>query len=635
MRTRRCRTTAKQHSGHVTSRRTRPGHHVRLVAAVALAAAGVLAGSITTAAGADTVATAPTAPQPHVSFTASPSPAYGGDAADPDLLYSAGTYYAFTTGTPLGNHIQALTDTTGSPASGWQSYTGLPYGSSALPGPLPAWETPNTQTSPGVFFYGGHWVMFYDASANGAPADSGHSCLSVATATTLSPPVFTDNSTGGLYCGTPGVGVLDPSPFVDPATGVAYLLWKSNDGSSAAPSQIWSDQLSTSGTSLVGTARVLLTVDQPALPWETTTDDPQMVFASGTYNLLFSAGDFTSTSYNEALTTCSGPLGPCSQPAAPFLTTYGGAYGPGGGSLFQDASGAWWLGYAAWSLPCTSYSCGAVRQLYTAPIDLSNGLSVPCSPPTGTPTGYRFVASDGGIFSYGNQPFCGSTGSIHINQPVVGIANTADAGGYWTVARDGGIFSFGDATFYGSTGSIHLNQPIVGMAATPSGHGYWLVASDGGIFSYGDATFYGSTGSMHLNQPIVGMAATPSGHGYWLVASDGGIFSFGDATFYGSTGSMHLNQPIVGMAATPSGHGYWLVASDGGIFSFGDATFYGSTGSLHLNRPIVGMAATPSGDGYWLVASDGGIFAYGGDATFYGSTGSIHLNQPIVGMSGP
>ena len=83
-------------------------------------------------------------------------------------------------------------------------------------------------------------------------------------------------------------------------------------------------------------------------------DDPQMVFASGAYNLLFSAGEFTSTSYNEALTTCVGPLGPCTQPTGPLLTTYGTAYGPGGGSLFQDANGAWWLGYAAWSAPCTS-----------------------------------------------------------------------------------------------------------------------------------------------------------------------------------------------------------------------------------------------------------------------------------------
>ena len=73
------------------------------------------------------------------------------------------------------------------------------------------------------------------------------------------------------------------------------------------------------------------------------------------------------------------------------------------------------------------------------------------------------------------------------------------------VASDGGIFSFGDAAFHGSTGAMTLNQPIVGMASTPSGDGYWLVASDGGIFSFGDAAFHGSTGAMTLNQPIVGM----------------------------------------------------------------------------------------------------------------------------------
>jgi hypothetical protein len=431
------------------------------------------------------------------------------------------------------------------------------------------------------------------------------------------------------------VGVLDPSPFVDPNSGVAYLLWKSNDGQgSAAPSQIWSVPLNGSGTAFAGTPTVLLTVDQPQLPWETTTDDPQLVFASGAYDLLFSGGDFQSTSYNEALTTCAGPLGPCSQPLAPFLTTYGTAYGPGGGALFQDANGGWWLGSAAWNLPCTNYGCGAVRELYTAPIDLNTGLSVPCSPPFGTPVGYRFTASDGGVFTYGNQPFCGSTGGIHINQPVVGIANTSNAGGYWTVARDGGIFSFGNAQFFGSTGALHLNAPIVGMAATHDDGGYWLVASDGGIFSYGDAQFHGSTGGLHLNAPIVGMAATHDDGGYWLVASDGGIFNYGDAQFHGSTGALHLNRPVVGMAATPDGGGYWLVASDGGIFNYGDAQFYGSTGSIHLNAPIVGMATTPDGGGYWLVATDGGIFAYG-DAQFYGSTGSIHLNAPIVGMSGP
>jgi uncharacterized protein YkwD len=193
------------------------------------------------------------------------------------------------------------------------------------------------------------------------------------------------------------------------------------------------------------------------------------------------------------------------------------------------------------------------------------------------------------------------------------------------VASDGGIFSFGAAHFYGSTGAIHLNQPIVGLAATPTGHGYWLVASDGGIFSFGDARFYGSTGGINLARPIVGMAATPTGHGYWLVASDGGIFSFGDAHFYGSTGAVRLNQPIVGMARTGRGNGYWLVASDGGIFSFGAARFHGSTGGIALARPISGMARTANDGGYWLVASDGGVFAFG-NAPFRGS--AVSFNAP-------
>ena len=203
------------------------------------------------------------------------------------------------------------------------------------------------------------------------------------------------------------------------------------------------------------------------------------------------------------------------------------------------------------------------------------------------------------------------------------------ASGYWLVASDGGIFAFGGSHFFGSTGSIHLNKPIVAAMATPTGAGYWLVASDGGIFAFGDAVFAGSTGSIHLNRQIVAAMPTPTGAGYWLVASDGGIFAFGDAQFFGSTGSIHLNQPIVAAMATPTGAGYWLVASDGGIFAFGDAVFAGSTGSIHLNRQIVAAMATPTGAGYWLVASDGGIFAFA-DGPFFGSTGSIHLNEPIV-----
>jgi hypothetical protein len=81
---------------------------------------------------------------------------------------------------------------------------------------------------------------------------------------------------------------------------------------------------------------------------------------------------------------------------------------------------------------------------------------------------------------------------------------TADGQGYWLVASDGGVFSFGDANFYGSMGGKHLNQPVVGIIPTAGGAGYSLVARDGGIFSFGDASFFGSMGGQPLNAPIVG-----------------------------------------------------------------------------------------------------------------------------------
>ncbi len=170
------------------------------------------------------------------------------------------------------------------------------------------------------------------------------------------------------------------------------------------------------------------------------------------------------------------------------------------------------------------------------------------------------------------------------------MASTPSGHGYWLVASDGGIFSFGDAAFHGSTGAITLNQPIVGMASTPSGNGllagrvrrrHLLLRRRGLPRLHG----------RHDAQPADRRHGvdTQSGNGYWMVASDGGIFSFGDAAFHGSTGAITLNRPIVGMAATHTGNGYWFAAADGGVFSFGDAKFLGAPTTL--GGPIVGMAA--------------------------------------------
>lgn len=235
--------------------------------------------------------------------------------------------------------------------------------------------------------------------------------------------------------------------------------------------------------------------------------------------------------------------------------------------------------------------------------------------PTPDGQGYWIVASDGGVFSFGDANFYGSMGGQHLNAPMVGMAARPQGDGYWLVGSDGGIFTFGNAGYHGSMGGQHLNAPIVAVCSTASGNGYWEVGADGGIFTFGDAPYNGGMGGQHLNAPIVGMARTSS-NGYWLVGSDGGIYSFA-ANFYGSMGGQHLNAPVVGMAARPQGDGYWLTGSDGGIFSFGNAGFHGSLGSIRLAAPIVGIAATPSGAGYWDLGKDGGIFSFG-DAPYKG-----------------
>ncbi|MDQ1568466.1 MAG: hypothetical protein QOF96_3346 [Actinomycetota bacterium] len=244
-----------------------------------------------------------------------------------------------------------------------------------------------------------------------------------------------------------------------------------------------------------------------------------------------------------------------------------------------------------------------------------------------TPQGYWFVAADGGIFAFGNAGFFGSTGSLRLRQPIVGMAATPSGNGYWLVAADGGIFAFGDAPFYGSTGNIRLSQPIVGMASTPTGKGYWFVARDGGVFAFGDAKFFGAAGGPP--SPVVGMAASPTGKGYWCVARDGTVYGFGDAA---GLGSAPKGAQAAGLVPTRSGNGYWVADATGALYAFGDARTFGGTGNL--SQPVVGLAASPKGGGYWLVARDGGIFSFG-DSRFFGSTGNIRLNQPIVGMTAP
>ena len=279
------------------------------------------------------------------------------------------------------------------------------------------------------------------------------------------------------------------------------------------------------------------------------------------------------------------------------------------------------------------------------------------------------VARDGSIYATNWAVLQGSGDpnlppGVNFGGEVVRIADPtpadqigANLGGYREVASDGGVFTFGAFGFYGSMGGTPLNKPVVGIASTPLSPGYWEVASDGGIFSFGTAQFYGSMGGTPLNAPIVGMAATPDGKGYYpspqTVASSPSVMPSSMGRWEAPTSTspssgershrrqglppvrrqrrrlllrrrpvLRVNgrdrsQPTSGRrAATRVGAG---------------TTWLRQTVDLYLRRrqvrringwnppePAGGRdEVTPDNGGYNLAAADGGIFSFG-DAIFYG-----------------
>jgi hypothetical protein len=68
------------------------------------------------------------------------------------------------------------------------------------------------------------------------------------------------------------------------------------------------------------------------------------------------------------------------------------------------------------------------------------------------------------VFAFGDATFAGSMGGTRLQRPVVGMAATTQ-GGYRLVASDGGVFTFGPgATFQGSLGDTVRSVPVATMA---------------------------------------------------------------------------------------------------------------------------------------------------------------------------
>ena len=218
--------------------------------------------------------------------------------------------------------------------------------------------------------------------------------------------------------------------------------------------------------------------------------------------------------------------------------------------------------------------------------------------PSASRTGYWLVASDGGIFSFGTSAYYGSIPAVglhpagsglpnSLNAPIVGMVPSVTGHGYFMIASDGGVFAFGDARFAGSCPGIGgCSGKAVSVMPDSTGNGYWLVTNVGAVYAFGDATFYGAPGPSTV--PVVDAVATPDWRGYWLLYANGVVDSFGDATGLGAPlGYVNGFNPATSIFPTADGRGYWVASGRGDVFAYGNAPYLGSEAAAGLNGEII------------------------------------------------
>lgn len=114
---------------------------------------------------------------------------------------------------------------------------------------------------------------------------------------------------------------------------------------------------------------------------------------------------------------------------------------------------------------------------------------------TEVPTGGQIVVRpDGGVYNFNGSRYYGSAGQVDPHKaagpgnsfvpshPIVAVASTKTGNGYWLVASDGGVFAFGDAKYHGSSpANPSWLTPVVGIVRDDKyQNGYIIIADAGG-----------------------------------------------------------------------------------------------------------------------------------------------------------
>jgi beta-xylosidase len=280
------------------------------------------------------------------------TPAYGGDFPDPSVLVANGTYWAYSTGS-AGLNLQVLS------SPDMKSWTAPP---DPDPQPtLPTWASSGLTWAPDVIQIGSTYVM-YNTVRDTA---QGMQCISVATSSTPAGP-FVDQSPGGpLICQTSHGGSIDPSPFLDTASGTLYLVWKSDDNSIGQTTHLWGQALAPGGLALSPGSSATLLLSQSASWQAPAIEGPTLVRNGSTYYLFYGANSWNSASSGIGYATSRTVLGPYSNHSTfgRWLGSTGNATGPQGPMVFTDRTGATRMAFAAWDGP-VGYQNGGVRALW-------------------------------------------------------------------------------------------------------------------------------------------------------------------------------------------------------------------------------------------------------------------------------
>ncbi|MGH8973196.1 MAG: superoxide dismutase family protein, partial [Acidimicrobiia bacterium] len=281
--------------------------------------------------------------------------------------------------------------------------------------------------------------------------------------------------------------------------------------------------------------------------------------------------------------------------------------------------------------------------------------------------GYHLVASDGGVFTFGDAVHEGGLGGTALNAAVVAVAGLPMEARARLVDKDG--ITAGEVRLAEGDGGVRITVTARGL--DPGFHGFHVHTTGVCDPAEAFATADGHLEATDVDHPhhagdLPPLLADQAGrasatfrttrfHLPDLLAGDGTAFvitrspdnfaniptdrydpdpdpdtlATGDSDINGRAACGVVQGDREGKPLS----GYWLAAADGGVFSFGDAPHLGSAAGTPLSRPVVGIAATASGNGFWLVATDGGVFTFG-EAGFYGSTGGVKLNRDVVGMAG-